>query len=48
MEFKIEDLEYALERYTNVIGEIEEKSDRKNNLLFKYLSRKYYTWVLEG
>lgn len=30
MEFKIEDLEYALERYTNVVGEIEEKSDRKN------------------
>jgi hypothetical protein len=30
MEFKIEDLEYALERYTNVVGEIEDKADRKN------------------
>jgi len=30
MEFKIEDLEYALERYTNVIGPIEDKSDREN------------------
>lgn len=30
MEFKIKDLEYALERYTNVIGSIEDKSDRKN------------------
>ena len=30
MEFKIEDLEYALERYTNVVGEIEDKADRVN------------------
>ena len=30
MEFKIEDLEYALERYINIVGEIEDKSDRKN------------------
>lgn len=30
MEFKIEDLEYALERYANIVGEIEDKSDRKN------------------
>lgn len=30
MEFKIKDLEYALERYTNVVGAIEDKSDREN------------------
>jgi|TARA_R110000823_G_scaffold315054_2_gene445468 hypothetical protein len=30
MEFKIKDLEYALARYTSVIGAIEDKSDRVN------------------
>jgi len=30
MEFKIKSLEYALERYTNVVGVIEDKSDREN------------------
>jgi len=30
MEFKIKDLEYALERYTNSIGVIQDKSDRLN------------------
>lgn len=30
MEFKTEDLDYALERYTNVVGEIEDKSNRLN------------------
>jgi len=30
MEFKIEDLEYALERYTNVVGKIDSKADREN------------------
>lgn len=30
MEFKIKDLEYALERYTNVVGLIQDKSDRTN------------------
>ena len=30
MEFGIEELEYALERYTNVVGVIEDKSDRIN------------------
>lgn len=30
MEFKIEDLEYALQRYENKVGEIEEKSNRVN------------------
>jgi hypothetical protein len=30
MELKIKDLEYALERYTNVVGEVENKSDRLN------------------
>jgi hypothetical protein len=30
MEFKIKDLEYALERYTNVVGSIDDKSDRVN------------------
>ncbi len=30
MEFKIKALEYALERYTNSVGSIEEKSDRLN------------------
>lgn len=30
MEFKIKDLEYALERYTNVVGSIENNSKRVN------------------
>ena len=30
MEFKIKALEYALERYINSVGSIEEKSDRLN------------------
>lgn len=30
MEFKIKDLEYALERYTNSVGDIQDKSDRLN------------------
>lgn len=30
MEFKIKDLEYALERYTNAVGDIQDKSDRLN------------------
>lgn len=30
MEFKTEDLDYALERYTNIVGAIEDKSDRLN------------------
>jgi hypothetical protein len=30
MELKIKDLEYALERYTNVVGDIDDKSDRLN------------------
>jgi len=30
MEFKIDALKYALERYTNVVGAIEDKSDRLN------------------
>lgn len=30
MEFKIKDLEYALERYLNVVGEIEDNSKRDN------------------
>lgn len=30
MEFKTEDLDYALERYTNIVGAIENKSDRLN------------------
>jgi len=30
MEFKIDALKYALERYTNVVGPIEDKSDRLN------------------
>jgi hypothetical protein len=30
MVFKIEELEHALHKYMNVVGEIENKSDRKN------------------